>query len=85
MSRRCGGLLQQNFNATVDKLAGTTISVSVAPTTVNVNLNGGEFLSAVSKSIRADVMREVTAKLGSLKILPDGSIGVGNTAGPSTS
>lgn len=76
---------QQNFNATVDKLAGTTISVSVAPTTVNVNLNGGEFLSAVSKSIRADVMREVTAKLGSLKILPDGSIGVGNTAGPSTS
>jgi len=66
---------QENFSATVDRLAATTISVQVAPTTVNVNLNGGEMLANLSQAVRQEIMGEVTAKLGNLEIKPDGTIG----------
>ena len=66
---------QENFSATVDRLAATTITVQVAPTTVNVNLNGGEMLANLSQAVRQEIMGEVTAKLGNLEIKPDGTIG----------
>jgi hypothetical protein len=66
---------QENFSATVDRLAATTISVQVAPTTVNVNLNGGEMLANLSQAVRQEIMGEVTTKLGNLEIKPDGTIG----------
>jgi len=60
------------FSATVDRLEGLNIQVQVAPTNVNVNLTGGEFLKSIEGRIREDIMNSVATQIKNIKHTPNG-------------
>ena len=61
-----------NFSATVDRLEGLSIQVQVAPTNVNVNLTGGEFLKSIEGKIREDIMNSVATQIKNIRHTSDG-------------
>ena len=62
------------FSEAVDKLAGLNISVKLDTTNVNVNLNGGSFLSTLDEKIRTAVLQEVSKETGRLAFNEAGDI-----------
>jgi hypothetical protein len=52
-----------SFKASVEKLAGINVGITLAPTTVTVNLSGGALLQAMTDSVRDQIFTEVTAAL----------------------
>ena len=47
------------FTAAVDKLVNFQFNVKLDPTNVNVNFNGGSFLSTLKDDIRDELLSEV--------------------------
>ena len=62
-----------NFSTAVDKLATTTVQHTVAPVTVNVNLNG-QALRGMRDDIQEAIMASVSEKIGSMKVNTQGNV-----------
>ena len=52
-----------SFKASVEKLAGINVGITLAPATVTVNLSGGALLQAMTDSVRDQIFTEVTSAL----------------------
>ena len=63
----------QTFSETVNKLEGLSINIKLAPTNVNVNITGGEFLQQIEERIRSDIMNKVATKISNIKHGPNGN------------
>lgn len=62
-----------NFSAAVNKLAQTTVQHTVAPVTVNVNLNG-QALKGLRDDIQSEIMRSVSDKIGNMSVNNEGRV-----------
>ena len=71
-----------NFSAAVNKLAQTTVQHTVAPVTVNVNLNG-QALKGLRDDIQSEIMTSVADKIGSMSVNNEGRVEENTSALPS--
>jgi hypothetical protein len=67
------------FAETVQKLIGTKFQVALDPTNINVNFNGGAFLTTMKDEIRKELLAEVEKEIGKAKLDNTGKLGRRNT------
>ena len=67
------------FAETVQKLMGTKFQVALDPTNINVNFNGGAFLTTMKEEIRKELLDEVQKEVGKAKLDNTGKLGRRNT------
>lgn len=56
-----------SFSETVDKLIGFKFQVTLDPTTVNVNFNGGSFMATMKEDIKQELLNEVSKEIQKYK------------------
>lgn len=62
------------LNEAITKLAQTTIQVSVAPMTINHNLQGGSFLQSLTKTIKQELLNDMKANFDKASISQNGQL-----------